>query len=165
MIDDIDIKGYIKFYEPKISELVDIDQHKLLNTEERQRDNGKNDVDVFLDKKLTVVAKYLHEKYIKPIYSNSEYIYYNIWNGVDRDNQGWHTDFMEGYDLFFLYYFDISKPETGGQICFKYQDKEDEFYPKKGDLFLISNKRGFWHKAGKTSIQRRVASFNFKTNE
>jgi hypothetical protein len=165
MIENVNTKGYVKFYEPNIFELIGLDEYKLLNNEERQRDNGKNDVNPSLDKKLTLVGKYLHEKYIKPTYLKSEYIYYNIWDGVDKDNQGWHTDFMEGYDLFFLYYFDVSKPETGGQICFKYKDKEEEFYPKRGDLFLISNKRGFWHKAGATSIQRRVASFNFKTNE
>jgi len=113
---------------------------------------------------MTVVGKYLHEKYIKPTYTKSEYLYYNVWDGVDKDNQGWHTDFMEGYDLFFLYYFDTTKPETGGDISFKYGDKEESFQPVKGDLFLVSNQRGFWHKAGDTSIQRRVASFNFKTN-
>src|SRR5210317_2165553 len=146
MIDDVNTKGYVKFYEPGINELVGLDEYTLTNTEERQRDNGEKDVDDFLHQKLTVVGKYLHEKYIKPTYPKSEYLYYNVWNGVDKDNQGWHTDFMEGYDLFFLYYFDTTKPETGG------------------DLFLVSNQRGFWHKAGDTQIQRRVASFNFKTN-
>jgi len=164
MIDDVNTKGYVKFYEPGINELVGLDEHKLLNNEERQRDNGEKDVDTFLHQKMTVVGKYLHEKYIKPTYPKSEYLYYNVWDGVDKDNQGWHTDFMEGYDLFFLYYFDTTKPETGGDISFKYGDKEESFQPVKGDLFLVSNQRGFWHKAGDTSIQRRVASFNFKTN-
>src|SRR5210317_1878901 len=139
MIDDVNIKGYVKFYEPDINNLIGLDEYTLTNTEERQKD-------------------------IKPTYPKSEYLYYNVWNGVDKDNQGWHTDFMEGYDLFFLYYFDTTKPETGGDISFKYGDKEESFQPVKGDLFLVSNQRGFWHKAGDTQIQRRVASFNFKTN-
>ena len=92
-------------------------------------------------------------------------MYYNVWDGVDKDNQGWHTDFMEGYDVFFLYYFDDTKVETGGDISFKWENGQDMFYPQKGDLYLISNKRGYWHKAGSTKIQRRVASFNYKTNE
>jgi hypothetical protein len=71
---------------------------------------------------------------------------------------------MEGYDLFFLYYFDTTKEETGGNISFRHDKGEDTFQPVKGDLFLVSNERGFWHKAGDTKIQRRVASFNFKTN-
>ena len=164
MIDDVNIKGYVKLYEPGISELVNLDEHTLLNTEERQRDNGEKDVNPFLHQKLTVVGKYLHEKFIKPKYANSDYMYYNVWDGVDKDNQGWHTDFMEGYDLFFLYYFDTASEDTGGQIEFKWQDGEEKYYPQSGDLFLVSNKRGYWHKAGSTNITRRVASFNFKTN-
>jgi hypothetical protein len=164
MIDDVNTKGYVKFYEPGISDLVALDEHTLTNTEERQRDNGEKDVDPILHQRLTVVGSYLHTKYIKPTYPKSEYQYYNVWNGVDKDNQGWHTDFMEGYDLFFLYYFDTTKEETGGNISFRHDKGEDTFQPVKGDLFLVSNERGFWHKAGDTKIQRRVASFNFKTN-
>jgi hypothetical protein len=164
MIDDVKTKGYVKFYEPGISDLVSLDEHTLTNTEERQRDNGEKDVDPFLHQRMTVVGSYLHTKYIKPTHPKSEYLYYNVWNGVDKDNQGWHTDFMEGYDLFFLYYFDTTKEETGGNISFRHDKGEDTFQPVKGDLFLVSNERGFWHKAGDTKIQRRVASFNFKTN-
>jgi len=164
MIDDVNTKGYVKLYEPGINDLINIEDYTLTNTEERQRDNGEKDVDTFLRQKLDVVHTFLHQKYIKPTYPKSECTYWNIWDGVDKDNQGWHTDFMEGYDLFFLYYFDSTKPETGGDISFKYGDKEDSFQPVKGDLFLVSNQRGFWHKAGDTQIQRRVASFNFKTN-
>ena len=164
MIDDVKTKGYVKFYEPGISDLVTLDEHTLTNTEERQRDNGEKDIDPILHQRFTVLGSYLHTKYIKPTYPKSEYQYYNVWNGVDKDNQGWHTDFMEGYDLFFLYYFDTTKEETGGNISFRHDKGEDTFQPVKGDLFLVSNERGFWHKAGDTKIQRRVASFNFKTN-
>ncbi|MDB4809590.1 2OG-Fe(II) oxygenase [bacterium] len=164
MIDDVKTKGYVKFYEPGISDLVSLDEHTLTNTEERQRDNGEKDIDPILHQRLTVIGSYLHTKYIKPTYPKAEYQYYNVWNGVDKDNQGWHTDFMEGYDLFFLYYFDTTKEETGGNISFRHDKGEDTFQPVKGDLFLVSNERGFWHKAGDTKIQRRVASFNFKTN-
>lgn len=164
MIDDVKTKGYVKFYEPGISDLVALDEHTLTNTEERQRDNGEKDIDPILHQRFTVVGSYLHTKYIKPTYPKAEYQYYNVWNGVDKDNQGWHTDFMEGYDLFFLYYFDTTKEETGGNISFRHDKGEDTFQPVKGDLFLVSNERGFWHKAGDTKIQRRVASFNFKTN-
>ena len=164
MIDDVKTKGYVKFYEPGISDLVALDEHTLTNTEERQRDNGEKDIDPLLHQRLTVIGSYLHTKDIKPTYPKAEYQYYNVWNGVDKDNQGWHTDFMEGYDLFFLYYFDTTKEETGGNISFRHDKGEDTFQPVKGDLFLVSNERGFWHKAGDTKIQRRVASFNFKTN-
>ena len=120
MIDDVKTKGYVKFYEPGISDLVALDEHTLTNTEERQRDNGEKDIDPILHQRLTVIGSYLHTKYIKPTYPKAEYQYYNVWNGVDKDNQGWHTDFMEGYDLFFLYYFDTTKEETGGNISFRH---------------------------------------------
>ena len=143
MIDDVKTKGYVKFYEPGISDLVALDEHTLTNTEERQRDNGEKDIDPILHQRLTVIGSYLHTKYIKPTYPKAEYQYYNVWNGVDKDNQGWHTDFMEGYDLFFLYYFDTTKEETGGNISFRHDKGEDTFQPVKGDLFLVSNERGF----------------------
>ena len=38
MIDNVKTKGYVKFYEPGISDLVSLDEHTLTNTEERQRD-------------------------------------------------------------------------------------------------------------------------------
>ena len=32
MIDDVKTKGYVKFYEPGISDLVSLDEHTLTNT-------------------------------------------------------------------------------------------------------------------------------------
>ena len=164
MIDDVFKKGYCKFYEPQGLEIIKLDEFNLINTEERQRDNGEKDVDPNLHDRLQLFGNYLHQSYIAPSFPSSEYLYYNVWQGVDKDNQGWHTDFMEGYDVFFLYYFDKSKPETGGEIAFRWDKGTDMFYPEPGDLFLISNERGFWHRAGDTKIERRVASFNFKLN-
>ncbi len=165
MIENIDEKGWLRFSEPHALELIKLEEFTLVNTEERQRDNGEKDVDPKLNERLNLFGHYLHQKYVVPTYPKSEFTYYNVWDGVDKDNQGWHTDFMENYDIFFLYYFDKTQPETGGNICFKWGNNIAEFYPEEGDLFLVSNKRGFWHKAGQTEITRRVASFNFKTNE
>lgn len=165
MKQEFEHKGYYQFQEVDALGLININEFKLLNNEERQRDNGKNDVDPELDSRMEMFARYLEEKYVLPNWPNAEYTYYNVWDGVDMDNQGWHTDFMEGYDIFFLYYFDDAKPESGGSISFRYGEQSDDYYPQAGDLFLVSNQRGFWHKAGATKIQRRVASVNFKTNE
>jgi hypothetical protein len=165
MREEFELRGYYPLKERDALALIDLDSFRLLNNEERQRDNGKNDVDPALDLRMETFARYLEEKYVRPHWPNATYNYYNVWDGVDKDNQGWHTDFMEGYDIFFLYYFDDASPDTGGNICFRYGKQEDEFYPQAGDLFLVSNQRGFWHKAGATTVQRRVASFNFNTNE
>lgn len=166
--DDLFTKGFIRLEEKEAIDLIQLDQFTLLNTEERNRDNGKLDVPSNLSKRLETFAFYLKEKYIDSYWERSTYNKFIVWNGVDRDNQGWHTDTFEGYDYFFLYYFDDTREETGGAIEFKWKDGNDfqteSYQPKRGDLFLVSNKRGYWHRAVASDIQRRVASFDFNTD-
>jgi hypothetical protein len=167
MIKDIYTKGFVKFFEPGALDLIKINEFKLINVEERTRDNGINDVSPELTKRLETFAFYLKEKYIEPEWPDAKYNKFIVWNGVDRDNQGWHTDMFEEYDIFLLYYFDDTFKETGGSINFKWgtlEDKEEiaSFQPKAGDLFMVNNLRGFWHRADSTSITRRVASFDFR---
>lgn len=166
MIKDIYTKGFVKLFEPEALELIRINEFKLINVEERTRDNGINDVPEELANRLTTFAFYLKTKYIDPEWSNSKYNKFIVWDGVDRDNQGWHTDMFENYDIFFLYYMDDTFEETGGSINFKWgtlEDKEEtaSFQPKAGDLFMVNNLRGFWHRADSTTITRRVASFDY----
>ena len=144
--------------------MIKINEHKLLNTEERARDNGKEDVDVLLRNKLNMFGQYLHQKYILPEWPDAVFNKYLVWDGVDKDNQGWHTDMFEDYDVFFLYYLDHTYRETGGAINFKWDgDKTESYQPVAGELFMISNIRGFWHKADSTKITRRVCSFDYST--
>jgi len=164
-IKDIHTKGYVKLREAEGLTLIGADNFKLLNTEERARDNGEQDVDPLLATKLDMFGQYLYNKYILPEWPKAVFNKYLIWDGVDKDNQGWHTDMFEKYDVFFLYYLDDTFAETGGNIDFKWNKSETiSFQPKAGDLFMVSNIRGFWHKAGQSSIQRRVCSFDFNTN-
>lgn len=168
MLEDVLIKGFVKLKEIDGLDLIKIGQFKLLNMEERGRDNGVKDVDPELASRLNIFALYLKEKYIDKLWPKSTYNKFIVWDGVDRDNQGWHTDSFESYDYFFLYYFDDTASETGGEVCFKWKDENgkecfETFQPKAGDLFLVSNLRGFWHKAGASKIQRRVASFDYNT--
>lgn len=166
MLEDIYTKGFVKFEEPEALDLIRIDEFKLINVEERTRDNGIKDVPDELTRRLQTVALYLREKYIAPEWPNARYNKFLVWDGVDRDNQGWHTDMFEDYDIFFLYYFDDTFKETGGSINFKWGTLDDNeqtasFQPKAGDLFMVNNLRGFWHRADSTQITRRVASFDF----
>lgn len=164
-IKDIYTKGFVKLREEGGLDLIKLDEFKLLNVEERSRDNGYLDVDPELTSRMTLFAQYLNQKYIIPEWPNASYNKFLVWDGVDKDNQGWHTDMFEEYDVFFLYYFDDSHKETGGSINFKWnKDDTASFQPKAGDLFMVSNKRRFWHRAGSTQITRRVASFDFNTN-
>jgi hypothetical protein len=153
--------GYHQLFEPSALDLIKADEFRLLNVEERSRDNMIKDVPTELSNRLTTVAHYFKTKYIDPVWENSRYNKFTIWEGVDRDNQGWHTDFFEGYDLFFLYYLDDTFEESGGYIEFKWDSGEKRYQPKAGDLFLVNNLRGFWHRAGSSTISRRVASFDF----
>jgi len=166
MIDDIYTKGFVKLHEPEGLDLIRINEFKLINVEERTRDNGKRDVPKELSDRLEMFAQYLKFKYIVDKWPNAVYNKFIVWDGVDKDNQGWHTDMFENYDVFFLYYFDDTFSETGGSLNFKWgslesQEQQMSFQPKAGDLFMVNNMRGFWHKAGNTSITRRVASFDF----
>jgi len=168
--EDIETKGYYKLYEPHALSLISIDDFRLLNTEERSRDNGIKDVPQELSDRLTKFAYFLKEKYIDPNWPDAVYNKFIVWDGVDKDNQGWHTDMFEDYDIFFLYYFDDTSEENGGSINFKWGSLEGKeqvasYQPKAGDLFLVNNARGFWHKAGQTNITRRVASFDFNTEK
>ena len=161
---DIYTKGYVKFYEPNGLDLIRINDHKLLNTEERARDNGKEDIDHLLANKLNLFGQYLHNSYILPEWPDAIYNKYLVWDGVDKDNQGWHTDMFEDYDVFFLYYLDHTYKESGGAINFKWDgDRTASYQQIAGDLFMISNIRGFWHKADDTKIKRRVCSFDYST--
>jgi hypothetical protein len=164
MIQDIYTKGFVKLSEPGGLDLINIDKFKLLNVEERARDNGEKDVHPELVLRMNAFAQYITSKYILPEWPNAKYNKFLVWDGVDADNQGWHTDMFEGYDVFFLYYFDAQHPETGGSINFKWgpdPDQAEQHYPQAGDLFMVNNCRGFWHRAESTKITRRLASFDF----
>lgn len=154
-------RGYHKLSEPDGLELIDINRFKLLHVEERSRDNGAADVSPDLSSRLNLFAQYLKEKYINPLWPNAVYNKFIVWEGVDKDNQGWHTDLFEGYDIFMLYYFDDTEESTGGAIEFKWKDDQVSYHPKAGDLFIVNNCRGFWHRATSSTITRRVASFDF----
>lgn len=166
MIKDIYTKGFVKLSEPEALSLINISEFRLLNVEERARDNGEKDVAPELTERMLTLAHYLTTKYVLPEWPNATYNKFLVWDGVDADNQGWHTDMFEGYDIFFLYYFDTQKPETGGSINFKWYNEDGseetaQFYPQAGDLFMVNNCRGFWHRAESTQITRRLASFDY----
>jgi len=165
----LETKGFVEFFEPELFDLIDLNNYNLLNTEERNRDNNKGDIPSDLSLKLDVVSNYLKTKYVDPYWPSNEFYKFTVWDGVDRDNQGWHTDMFESYDIFFLCYHDDTAKETGGAIQFKWKEGNDfkieSFQPKRGSVFLVSNSRGFWHRAESTSITRRVVSFDFVTNE
>jgi len=154
--------GYCRFKEPDLLKLIEVDRFKLLNKEERLRDNGEKDIDPELAMRMRTAAIYLQTKYIDTTFKSAEFKKFLIWDGVDKDNQHWHTDLFEGMNCFFLFYMDNMEPATGGAINFKKGPDIHTYYPMAGDLFLVNNQRGFFHKADAcTCEKRRVASFDF----
>ena len=157
--------GFHQLHEPEGVDLIDPDQFKLLNTEERARDNGVNDVSPELAARLELCAHVFKQRYIDPIWPNAIHHKFLIWEGIDGDSTGWHTDMFEGYDVFFLYYLDDTHEDTGGAVQFKWKDgkdfKEATVQPKRGTLVMVNNCRGFWHRAVPTTKMRRIASFDF----
>jgi hypothetical protein len=158
-------RGYHELYEPDGVDIIEPDRFRLLNTEERSRDNGIKDVPVDLSNRITLLSGVFKTKYIDPVWPDSVYNKFIIWEGVDNDNKGWHTDMFEGYDVFMLYYLDDTFSESGGAVQFKWKESGEfmtsEIQPKKGTLVLVNNCRGFWHRAVSSTIRRRVVSFDF----
>ena len=93
----------LRFSEPHALELIKLEEFTLVNTEERQRDNGEKDVDPKLNERLNLFGHYLHQKYVVPTYPKSEFTYYNVWDGVDKDNQGWHIQILWKTMIYFSY--------------------------------------------------------------
>jgi hypothetical protein len=154
--------GFAQLHEPDLLELINVGAFDLLNKEERLRDNGEKDIHPDLAMRMRTAAVYLQTKYLDPTFDTAEFKKFLIWDGVDKDNQHWHTDLFEGMNCFFLFYMDDMHPESGGAINFKKGQQVWTIYPKAGDLFLVNNLRGFFHKADACSLKtRRVASFDF----
>lgn len=162
MIEDMYTKGFVKLSEPEALDIIRIDDFRLPNNEERLRDNTKDDIDPELTHRINLFAQYLRSKYVDPTWPNNIYDRFIVFDAVDKFNQVWHTDICEKYDIFFLYYLDNTYESTGGSIHFRWnKDEEYGFQPKAGDLVLINNVKGFWHKAKASQIKRRVISFHF----
>lgn len=160
-------KGYAKFEEKELSKMIDIDKVQFHFHEERLRDNFKDNLPKDVMMQMETAKVYLTEKYINPYFNKSEFMNYVVWEGVDADSSLWHNDGFEGGNVFFLFYFDDQFPETGGEVQFKWpgEGNIDTYYPKKGDLMLLNQAPGFFHRASKSKIQRRLASFTYYIEE
>ena len=62
------------------------------------------------------------------------------------------------------YYFDDMKKDTGGAVHFKHGKIEETVYPKRGDIIVLNQAQGYFHRAEQATIKRRQASFDFVLN-
>jgi hypothetical protein len=156
-------KGYAKFTEIDLADMIDIDKVVFHYHEERLRDNFKDNLPAEVVDQVELAKTYLTNKYIDPVFPNSEFMNYVIWEGVDADSGIWHNDGFEGGNVFFLFYFDDQFPESDGEVQFKWpgEGNIDTYYPKKGDLMILNQSPGFFHRASKSKITRRLASFTY----
>ncbi len=156
-------KGYAKFQETELANMIDIEKVDFVFHEERLRDNFKGNLPKEVVEQMELAKTYITQKYIEPLSNDYEFMNYVIWEGVDADSSIWHNDGFEGGNIFFLFYFDDQFPESGGEVEFKWpgEGNIDTYYPKKGDLMLLNQAPGFFHRASKSKIQRRLASFTY----
>jgi len=164
-IDTFKKKGYAKFEEVELANLVDINKVEFQFHEERLRDNFKDQLPKEVVEQMELLKTYITHKYIEPLAGENDYEFMNyvIAEGVDADSGIWHNDGFEGGNVFFLFYFDDQSSETGGEIQFKWpgEGNIDTYYPKKGDLMLLNQAPGFFHRASKSQINRRLASITY----
>jgi len=158
---DFNEKGFVFLRGENVADLIDVDSFKLKYNEEMLRDNSKNDLPSNVKMQMDIVAEYLKTKYLDRMFDEANFVKYILWEGVDADTAMWHNDGFEGMNAFFLLYFDDQDEETGGVVAFKWEGGEETFYPKRGDLILLNQAAGFFHRADKASITRRQASFDF----
>jgi hypothetical protein len=161
-INDFRTKGYAKFSEIDLANMVDIDKVVFHYHEERLRDNFKDNLPVEVVKQMELVKVYLTQKYIDAAFKNYEFMNYVVAEGVDADSSIWHNDGFEGGSVFFLFYFDDQHEETAGEVEFRWPNGgHAKYYPKKGDLILLNQTPGFFHRASKSKIPRRLSSFTY----
>ena len=156
-------KGYAYFKEEELASMIDIDSVEFQYHEERLRDNFKDNLPKEVALQMEAAKVYITEKYINQAFPKNNFMSYVIAEGVDADSSIWHNDGFEGGNIFFLFYFDDQNPATGGEIQFKWpgEGNIDTYYPKKGDLVLLNKTPGFFHRASKSKITRRLASFTY----
>lgn len=158
---DFNEKGFVLLRDENAADLIDVDSFELKYNEEMLRDNSENDLPSNVKKQMDIVAEHIKTKYLDRMFETANFIKYILWEGVDADTALWHNDGFEGMNAFFLLYFDNQTEESGGVVAFKWEGGEETFYPKRGDLILLNQAPGFFHRADKASITRRQASFDF----
>ena len=163
-LQDFKEKGFVKFHDEDLASIVDIDGFEMKYTEEMLRDNNAFDLPENINKQLELMAISLKSNYVDEMFDESEFTKYILWEGVDVDSAAWHNDGFEGMDAFFLVYFDNMKEETGGAVHFKRGDIEKTVYPQRGDIILVNQAQGYFHRAEQATIKRRQASFDFVLN-
>ncbi len=112
------------------------------------------------DAELQALAQHTSQTYLVGF---GEHQIIKMWgaNTVDEGSRKWHNDSVTGHNMTFLYYVDTMYEEQGGSIAVRNNQIGGEEYPKThypaaGELFIVSQKQGFDHKAGLPKILRRV---------
>jgi hypothetical protein len=165
-IKDFYTKGYAHFYEPELASMINVDDVDFVYHQERLRDNFRDGFSKQVVQQMDLATAYLTEKYIDKISNDYEFMNYVIWEGTDADSSLWHNDGFEGGNVFFLMYFDDQKEESGGEVQFKWPGGgPDTYYPRKGDVMILNQTSGFFHRASKSGITRRNSSFTFNVKD
>ena len=100
-------------------------------------------------------------KYLNHEFSNVNFVYGSIWNGVEAGSQRWHSDINEGSSFSALYCLSTLN-NKGGEFEIK-SDVTYSFKPKKYDLIIFSQKEGWQHRAIPYIGERIMLNFGFNS--
>lgn len=150
------VNGFTIFNVP---DLIDLSEFNIINVE--LNDDSVNSFSISEQAKMDTFIEYVSQNFVKSFYTDFEIVDYSVWDGVDQGSTIWHNDSVEGFDFSVLYYFDNTDPVVGGSIEFQYPNGETKIYPKSGDLIFINQNKRFYHKASRSTSQRRIASIEY----
>lgn len=124
-----------------------------------------------LEDALLETHNLLAKKYVEQMSSNYSMGYRDLWNGIDKGAEHYHSDLNEGPNAMFLLYFNSMNENIGGGIGFRHSITKEEsglVYPQKYDIIFGSQQSMWEHRASKMNIvpnDRIVATFGFYIEE
>jgi hypothetical protein len=106
---------------------------------------------------LYAIHTTIAEQIVEPMVAEYEMMHSNIWEGIVRNTDKWHTDCEEPFNLFFLLYFNKTS------IWFRNSEGELEVDTEPGTLVAINQSDKTWlHRAVPSDSKRVTACFRFK---
>jgi hypothetical protein len=112
----------------------------------------------------TNVADYLGNKYLSQLFPKWQLIEFGEADVVEEWDRitVWHNDStFVGCNVTFLYYMDDTNPDVGGSISIRNGLHEEQIYPKKGTLILMSQQPNVEHKAEYCKTRRRMYNIDY----
>jgi hypothetical protein len=83
------------------------------------------------------VQQYLGDTYVSQLSDNYTKGYRSMWNHTESTTKTWHNDFKEGYNIFFMCYFNT--PDSGGELKFRAEGVETGVIKPRPKLLVLGS--------------------------